>query len=212
MTTQIIPLGVMSVPYARGTGLAFAATFVIGMQVGTGGMETLAYCSQTLADYSQRSGMGYPFATVRMPVESASATIMRDAASDLEHIKSTLRLSVSSLSRAFGVSRQAIYDWQAGKAVAPENAERLADLARAADALVEANIEPSAQLFRRAISSGKGLLDLVREGASAETSARKLVDILRTEARQRERLQARLAGRGPADFSDAGIPMLDEES
>jgi hypothetical protein len=205
MTTQAIPWGIGFGPYVRGTGLAIAATFVIGMQVGTGGAETLAY-------YSQRSRMGYSFAGVRMPVVKGVATVMRDTAGDLEHIKSTLRLSVSSLSRAFGVSRQAIYDWQAGKAVAPENAERLADLARAADALVEANIEPSAQLFRRVISSGKGLLDLVREGVSAEASARKLVDILRTEAWQRERLQARLAGRGPADFSDAGIPMLDEES
>jgi hypothetical protein len=192
------------VPYAKGTGLALAATFVIGMQVGTGGAETPAY-------YCQRSGMGYRFAALILPTEKPAAG-MCDPARDLEHVKSILRLSVASLSRTFGVSRQAIYDWQAGKAVAPENAERLADLARAADVLAEANIEPSAQLLRRAISSGMGLLDLVREGASAEEGARKLVDILRAEALQRERLRARLAGRGPADFSEAGIPMLDEES
>ena len=206
MTTQIISPGVMSAPYTRGgTGLALAATFVIGMQVGTGGVETLAY-------YSQRSGLGYSFAAVRMPVEKATRVFMRDSASNLEHIKNALHLSVSSLSKAFGVSRQAIYDWQAGKTVAPENAERLADLARAVDVLVEANIGPSAQLFRRPISSGKGLLDLMRESASAEAGARKLVDIVHAEARQRERLRLRLAGRRSADFSDVGIPMLDEES
>jgi hypothetical protein len=203
MTAQMIQLGVKSVPYSRGTGMALAATLVFGMQVGTGGAETPIY-------YSQRSGMGYPLADMR--IEQAATTARRDPAGDLEYIKSTLRLSVSSLSRAFGVSRQAIYDWQAGKPIALENAERLSDLARAADVLAEANVEPSAQLFRRAISSGKGLLDLVRDGTSAEAGARKLVDILRTEAGQRERLRARLAQRGPADFSDVGIPMLDEES
>ena len=204
MTTQVIPADIKAVPYGKGTGLALvAAAVIMGMPVGTGGAETLAY-------YCQRSGMGYLLADVR--VDGVVAAVMRDSAGDLEHIKNALRLSVSSLARAFGVSRQAIYDWQAGKTVAPENAERLADLARAADVLVEANIEPSAQLFRRAISSGKGLLDLVREGASAEAGARKLVDILRSEARQRERLKARLAGRVPTDFGDAGIPMLDEES
>ncbi len=92
------------------------------------------------------------------------------------------------------------------------NADRLTDLARAADVFIEANIHPSARLLRRAISSGKGLLDIVQDGGPAESSARKLVDILRSEARQRERLQARLATRASVDFSDAGIPMLDEES
>ena len=205
MTTQSIPQNITSVPYVRGTGLAIAATLVIGMHVGTGGAETLSY-------YSQRSGMGYPLTAFRMPVEGIASSALRDPAGDLEHIKRTLRLSVAGLARALGVSRQAIYDWQAGKPIAGENAERLADLARAADVFVEANIEASAQLFRRAISSGKGLLDLVQEGGSAETSARKLVEILRSEARQRERLKARLATRASVDFSDAGIPMLDEES
>lgn len=211
MTAQLAPLAIVSVPYARETGLPLATTFLIGMQAGTGGVETLTYCSETLAYYSQRSGIGYPVA-VQKASEKVTALAMRDAASDLVHIKNSLRLSVSTLSRVLGVSRQAIYDWQAGKAVAAENAERLADLARAADVLIEANVEPSAQLLRRAISSGKGLLDLIGDGVSAEASALKLVDIIRNEVRQRERLRARLAGRSPADFSDAGIPMLNEES
>ena len=202
MTAQAKPFNIAAVPYSMGTGLALAA-LIVGMPVGTGGAETPDY-------YCKRSGMGYRLAILMLPTEKTTAG-MRDPAGDLEHIKNTLRLPVSSLAKAFGVSRQAIYDWQAGKAVAPENAERLADLARAADILAEASIDPSPLLFRRAITSGKGLLDLVRGGESAEAGARKLVDILRVEARQRERLRARLVGRGPVDFSEAGIPMLDEE-
>jgi hypothetical protein len=49
----------------------------------------------------------------------------------------------------------------------------------------------------------KKLLDFVQEGASAEIAARQLVYILRREAQQRERLQARLATRAflPADVN-----------
>ncbi len=206
MTEQVKSLDIAAISYGRGSGLALAAAaFIMGMPVGTGGAETPAY-------YCLRSGMGYQFAAVLLPTKKAAPGNLRDPADDLEHIKNTLRLSVTSLARAFGVSRQAIYDWQAGKPVAPANTERLADLARAADVLAEANIEPSPQLFQRAIGAGKGLFDLVREGASAEGGARKLVEILRTEARQRERLRARLTGRGPVDFGEAGIPMLDEGS
>lgn len=205
MTTQVIPFNITSVPYVRGTGLAIAATLVIGMHVGTGGAETLSY-------YNQRSGMGYPLTAIRKPVERGISNALRDPSADLEHIKKTLRISVSGLARVLGVSRQAVYDWQAGKPIAHENAERLADLARAADVFVDASIEPSAQLFRRTISSGKGLLDIVQDGGPAESSARQLVDILRSEAQQRERLQERLATRAAADFSDVGIPMLDKES
>ena len=52
-------------------------------------------------------------------------------AGDLEHIRTTLRISVSDLARALGVSRQAVYDWRAGKAITPDNGERLIDLAPA---------------------------------------------------------------------------------
>ncbi len=205
MTTQVLNMNITSIPYVRGTGLAIAATLVIGMHVGTGGAETLSY-------YNQRSGMGYPLTAIRRPIERVVLNALRDPSGDLEHIKKTLRISVTSLAKILGVSRQAVYDWQSGKPIADENAERLADLARAADVFVEANIEPSAQLFRRTILSGKGLLDIVQDGSSAESTARKLVDILRSEARQRERLQVRLATRTSVDYSDAGIPMLDEES
>ena len=133
-------------------------------------------------------------------------------ARNLEYIKNGFRLSVSGLARMFGVSRQAIYDWRSGKAVSPENAARLSDMARATDVLIGACVELSPHLLRRTITSGKNLLELVRDGASAESSALMLVSILRAEASQRERLLARMNGRRPypIDFSEAGIPMLEE--
>jgi predicted transcriptional regulator len=44
-----------------------------------------------------------------------------------------LRPNVTDLAKALRVSRQAIYDWQAGRPMAADNIERLRDIARAAD-------------------------------------------------------------------------------
>ena len=67
--------------------------------------------------------------------------------------------------------------------------------------------------MRRSIAGGKNFFEILREGGSAESSARALIDIVRRELNQRQGLQARLAKRPrPArdEFQDAGTPMLDE--
>jgi predicted transcriptional regulator len=111
------------------------------------------------------------------------------------------------------VSRQAIYDWQAGKPIATENALRLADLAQAADVFAVEGLRGSAEVLRRPIRNRKNFFALVEEGGSAENAARTLVEIVRTEARQRQALQKRLAGRKRPTrkaFEEVGTPMLDE--
>ena len=133
-------------------------------------------------------------------------------AGDISHIRAVLRLTITDLARALGVSQQAVYDWQSGKQIAVDNATRLADLARAADVFAEEGTTVSAQLLQRPIVSGKGLLDIAREGGSAEEAARKLIQMMQRELRQRHMLAESLANRKrPAAPSDSyGIPILNE--
>ena len=115
MTAQAKPLNIAAVPYSMGTGLALAAALIVGMPVGTGGAETPDLLLPREAVWVIRlrpSSM--------LPTEKTASARMRDPAGDLEHIKEyTSTAGFRPWQGRLGVSRQAIYDWQAGKAVAP---------------------------------------------------------------------------------------------
>ncbi|OFV96489.1 MAG: hypothetical protein A3F68_09815 [Acidobacteria bacterium RIFCSPLOWO2_12_FULL_54_10] len=145
----------------------------------------------------------------------ASAT---DAAStsvgDVAHIRQVMKISVSELARVFGVSRQAVHEWIKGGALSARNAQRLSELAQAADVFVESGIQVTPQVLRRKIGGGRSLLESVKEDGKVVEQARKLVDTLSRESQQRQRLSARLAGRQkpalpPDDF---GAPHLREDA
>ena len=198
---------VLDYPTARPnmTMLTVAIVTAIAMQVGTGGAQTAEY-------YKQRGLKGYAFATYDPAPAIEEPASTRTPSEDLSHIRAVLRPTITDLARALGVSRQAIYDWQSGKQIAAENAARLADLARAADVFAAEGLTASAQLLQRPIVSGKRLFDIAREGGSAEEAARKLIQMMRRELRQRQMLAERLANRKrlsvPSDSYE--IPMLDE--
>lgn len=178
---------------------------VVGLQVGTGGAATPDY-------YKARGGKGY--ALVACEPDTGEAFASRSSpAENLAFVRTVLRPSVADLAKALGVSRQAIYDWQAGRPIAAENATRIEDLTRAAEIFAREGLQATPQMMRRTISGGKNFFDILREGGSAESSARTLIEIVRRELNQRANLQARLAKRphpAPDEFEDAGIPMLDE--
>jgi len=198
---------VLDYPTARPSKTMLAGVIVtaIAMQVGTGGAQTAEY-------YKQRGPKGYAFAAYDPAPAIEESTSTRMPSEDLSHIRAVLRPAITDLARALGVSRQAIYDWQSGKQIAAENAARLADLARAADVFAVEGLIASAQLLQRPIVSGKRLFDIAREGGSAEEAARKLIQMVRRELRQREMLAERLANRKrPSVPSDSyEVPMLDE--
>jgi transcriptional regulator with XRE-family HTH domain len=180
---------------------------IIGFGVGTGGATTLNYVKE-------RGTRGYPYAIYDSSQKVADVVTSQTPAENLEHIRAVLRPTVTDLAGVLGVSRQAIYDWQAGKAIAPENASRLSNLARAADVFAIEGLTVTSQVLRRPIRNGKNFFDLVREGSFADSTARKLVEIVRRESGQREALKNRLAGRTrPAReaFEEIGAPMLDEK-
>ena len=56
---------------------------------------------------------------------------------------------MTELARTLNVSRQAIYDWQAGASITAENAEKLANLARATDVLAAERLTTSNEILRR---------------------------------------------------------------
>jgi transcriptional regulator with XRE-family HTH domain len=192
-------------------GMKQYAPLVCALLVGTGGYTT--------ADYlTKRSDQGYRFILFKNApgdVDIAAQTdVVRTSAENLTRIREILKPTITELANLFGVSRQAVYDWQAGKPTAPENAAKLDDLAKAADALAATGIDGSSQLLRRKIAGNKSLLDVVREGGSATSAAHVLAQAVVREAKQREQLASRLAGRAKPNVphDDYGVPMLDDHS
>lgn len=185
---------------AGGIGL-----IAIALQVGTGGAQTTDY-------YARRGLMGYAVAAYEPAPNIDELPGIRTPIEDLSQIRAVLRPAITDLAQALGVSRQAVYDWQNGKAIGSVNAARLADLAKAADVLATEGLVSPSQLLRRPLASGKTFLDVVREGGSAENAIRELVSRVRRELQQRQMLGARLANRKrPAvPWDDYGSPILDE--
>lgn len=144
-----------------------------------------------------------------MEAEAASS-----AARDLTHIRQVLKISVTELSKIFGVSRQAVHEWIKGGALSPRNAQRLSEFARAADVFLESGIDMTPGVLRRKISGGQSLLEYVGEGSNVIEMARALVSTLSRESQQRQRLASRLGGRPkPAKgVSDFGTPHLHENA
>lgn len=125
-------------------------------------------------------------------IEFASA---RTPAEDLKRIREILSPAVSDLANTFSVSRQAVYNWLNEEQPKPEHVAKLRNLAQAADLVAEAGIPITGALLKRKVIQGRNLFELARDGGSVRDAAQLLVQIVRREAEQRERMAARLAGR-----------------
>ena len=136
-----------------------------------------------------------------------------DPSQNLTQIQKVFHLSITELAKLFGVSRQAIYDWRAGKGVSSEHTEKLSALAKAATILVDTSV-PISQLLRRKLAGGKTLFEIVKDGGSAELAALKLLDLAKRDIEQRQRLESRLGARKRPSVArgDIGLPMLSEEA
>lgn len=179
----------------------------LGLEVGTGGAATFVYVRS-------RGNMGYPFAAYEWSNRVADAIVGPTVVENISRIRAVLSPTVTDLASILKVSRQAIYDWQAGKPIAAENAARLSELARAADLFAVEGLRGTSQTMRRPIKNGKNFFELIGEGSPADTAARGLIEIVRSEFRQREALRNRLAGRKRPSreaFGEIGAPMLDDK-
>lgn len=125
----------------------------------------------------------------------ADINAVKTSAEELAQIRGVFSPTVSDLADIFGVSRQSIYNWQAGEEPAPENSAKLRDLAQAADIFSAAGVAITGILLKRKILEGKSLFEIVRDGGSAAYAADVLVAMVRMESEQREMMARRFAGR-----------------
>lgn len=145
--------------------------------------------------------------------EAVEGKVVRTPSQDLQRIREVLKPAVSELASVFGVSRQSIYNWINGESVALENVSKLHDLASAADVLAFQGIRVDSNLLKRKFHNGKSLMQVAKAGESAQSAALNLVQIIKREAIQRERMNARFANRMRANAtSDFDLPHPNDKS
>lgn len=190
----------------------FGARAIIctALLAGTGGMVTL----ELAAERYKQGGYRLPYFDYAHRETVPPANDIRSPAEKLTFVRSAFAPSISEMARLFGVSRQTIYNWQAGEPIAQQNEDRLDQLAHAADVLRANGISEQASVMRRKLADGKTFFDLVREGKPATEVAVMLVSLIQKEAAQRQVLADRLAGRAKkrVDVEDVGAPHLSERA
>ena len=187
---------------------AVAGCIMFAMQVGTGGNPTVEY-------FNSRGERGYAFARRSNELEYLPGDAAANGAViDLKLVRDYLSPSIALLAKVFGVSRQAIYDWQNGKTIGTENKRKISVLALACAQMRDAGFLEGNSLSRRNIRDGKNFLELVAAGISASDAATSLVRILHAEAQQRQLLESRLGKRvsRPPNNLNVGVPTLSEEA
>lgn len=192
--------------WSYGVGAVFA--FVVG----TGGVFT--------ADYvAERDDRGYRLqdfvfgAASSRSIPAESMPHIRSSVENLARVREVFKPSVTELASLFAVSRQAIYNWQAGQPIAEQNAVRLEQLVRAADLLDSEGLADTFSVLRRKLPGGATFFEAVRGGAPAETAASALIALAKRELAQSQALSTRLANRArrPVGLGEVGAPHLDEQ-
>lgn len=199
------------VPATQGTGASSTVVRLVGwVAAASAAFSAIGTGGELLVEHLQRSNRQ---AQYKVPsVESAEVSV-RSPAENLKRIREVLNPAVSDLATTLGVSRQSVYNWLNGDPVAEENAAKLEQLAHAADVLVAAGVPPSSALLKRKFFGGQTLLQAVQSDKSAEEVVRKLVEIYKSEAAQRQRISARFQNRARTPASaDFDLPMSSEQA
>lgn len=184
----------------NGTFLLPVVTFTMLVSgVGTGGDYTPAYHAlrQEKAIFSK-------------PPRNQSRSNGFSIASDIDRIKSTLKLTTTELARSLGVSRQAPYNWIAGGAIKEDNLAKLYELRSAADILAAESLDVHPRLLHRKLPGGKTLLEEVASGGSGAAAAQALTKILKIESQQRAALEKVFAGRERLNNVGIDLPPLND--
>lgn len=197
---------IMQVAGPKGRATMLGVTVAIASLAGTGGISDSNF-------WLKRQSRGYSVEYFQ-GIDLNTVPVARTSTENLARVRDILKPTVSNLAALIGVSRQAIYNWQAGEQPKSEHLASLEDLAKAADVIAAEGLRHPSQLLKRNISNGQNLLDIVRAGGSASETAKKLVQIVRREEQQRKALDARFAGRKhpPLDHADMGVPNMNEQA
>jgi hypothetical protein len=209
---------------------------VAGYRIATGGTYALENIREKstfgynpmISEESLAQGLSYAVAAARIVASGGGpfnsdisfaqdlpvTPVVRSSSEDFERIQDVFHPAITDLALALEVTRQTIYNWKDGGAIASANACRLAEFARMADAFAAEGLAAPGAFFRRPIAGGKNIFEIFRSGVDTTAAVRALAGISHREARQRETIRKRLAGRPRPereDFVDAGIPMLGED-
>jgi transcriptional regulator with XRE-family HTH domain len=187
---------------ASQTIVALVAVAAMASTAGTGSSNDVSLLKDKLSN-----GPSY-WTSLAQPQSQAN---VRDVTECLLRIREFFLPSVSDLAATLGVSRQTVYNWQNGERPKEAQAEKLSDLAKAADVFAQSHIQFSSALARRKFANGKTLFQVVESNDSATEAAKLLVQILETEARQRKVLEARFVNRHQAAPSgDFDLPVAND--
>lgn len=142
-----------------------------------------------------------------------SAAAPRTAAEALSYVRTTLKPAVTELASIFGVSRQAIYNWQAGEHISEGNQALLYELAAAADRIVAHPLAGQVSAKRK-LSGGKSLFEAVANGMPGVEAAGKLIAMAEKEGAQRAAMESRLKNRNRAavDLASVGSPHMQDRA
>ncbi len=131
----------------------------------------------------------------------------------LELIRKVTMVSVTELAKIFGVSRQAVHDWQNGSTISDRNKEAIRNFFNIVSSYDKAGLKPSIQDFRRKVN-GVSILDILHSEADSAKLANILVATLVRENSQRSMLAERFKNRPRPQLSneDFGAPYLADEA
>jgi hypothetical protein len=185
----------------RGTQAVFA------LLVGTGGVAHAEFIAERGDRGYRLPGLEYLGARGRSHRAST-----KTAAQNISRVREFFGVSITELAALFRVSRQAIYNWQAGQSISVENLTQLSELANAADFLSAEGLQDKQTLGRRKLPGGRTFFEAIYGGESAKSAASRLVSLVRHETAQRARISDRLANRAPKGdaYDDVGAPHLNE--
>lgn len=190
----------------KGTGVAVGTVISllahpVEANTGTAGVRSVE-CRQSYGSLS-------PLLKV---VPQESNDISATTADNLIKIRNVFKPAVSDLANMFGVSRQAIYNWLSGEEPIDVHAEKIKDLASAAELAIQSGVAINGHVLKRKIVNGKSLFELVQSGESAKDSMLELLKILKRETEQRKKIEQRLARRTQPriDSQDIGSMVINE--
>jgi transcriptional regulator with XRE-family HTH domain len=154
-----------------------------------------------------------PFVPIQVnTVQSiAPQVVIAGTNEDLNHIIEILNPNISELAKALHVSRQAIYKWKKGEPAGRDSAEKLQDLAQAANVFAQAGLSVTPQMLRRTVSNGQNFWEIVESGGSATAAAQTLTEIVMIGQRQRALLNERLASKAKLESMDSDFPVSYED-
>lgn len=138
--------------------------------------------------------------------EEAVSTHFFNAENVTERLKRVFGLSISRQAQILGVSRTAVYNWRKGDEPTAKNLEMLADLNSAAELFESEGIHVTGLLMKRPFFHGKSLLDLMESGAPISQPVKHMVEQLKRESEERNRMAQRFGSR-PAVDADYGLDL-----